>query len=364
MQILEIRLPVLPLLIGVLLFPGITAVHAGQDVSSNPEIGGSQAKEDDVSSWAFAFDNDVLALQSQDQGYTFGLNFTYTGKYAESQWASLHKPLDWIDLKINLDGLVSPGVKSSSIEYGLFAFTPGDIDRSSAIEDDRPYASLVFVSSSRGSYHPVQQVSWQSSLTVGLLGLDLVGDFQQAIHETYDGDKAEGWDHQISSGGEPTLRYSISRQNLIFKNTSGTELKGTLQGSVGYITEASWSLSMRSGTIHTPWVSFTPELTTYGEGSVASAVSKASERYFWAGIALKWRPYNALLEGQFRDSDVTYDNDQINRGIVEFWVGYTMTLRDGYSVTYSMREHSSELKEGKGDRNVTWGGVVISKSIW
>lgn len=364
MPILKIRLPVLSLLVGVLLSSGITAVDAGQDVSSIPEIGGSQAKDDDQSSWAFAFDNDFLALQDRDQNYTLGLNFTYTGKNAETQWASLHKPLDWIDLKINLDGLVGPGVTSSSIEYGVFAFTPEDILRSYAIEDDRPYASLVFVSSSRGAYHQLQEVSWQSTLTVGLLGLDLVGDFQQALHETYGGDNPEGWDHQISSGGEPTLRYSISRQNLFFKTTSGTELKSTLQGSVGYITEASWSLGMRSGTIHTPWVSFTPELATYGEGSVASAVSKASERYFWTGIALKWRPYNALLEGQFRDSDVTYSNDQINRGIVEFWFGYTMTLRDGYSVSYSFREHSSELKEGNGDRNVTWGGVVISKSIW
>ena len=339
------------------------SAYAEQDEYSEFKLPTKAEREAGASSWAFAFDNDILVPGSRDQDYTYGLNITYTGKQAERQWASLHESLDQINLKLDIDGLVDSGIKSNKIEYGLFGFTPEDISQSAANQDDRPYASLVYVSSTRESYHRARQESWQSTLTVGVLGLDLVGNVQNLVHSTYNGNQAEGWDNQISDGGEPTARYSLSRQNLLYRSGAGTEIKTTVQGSVGYITETSWSLSMRVGKIHTPWISFNPELTSYGEKSIPSSLTRVSEQYFWTGISFKLRPYNAFLEGQFRDSEVTYDADQINRGIVEAWMGYTIALTDGYSFSYSIRGHTSEINEGSGDRNVIWGGVLISKSI-
>lgn len=349
-----------PITLVALLGSGI--VHAEKDEYSEfkfPE----RARDGGISSWAFAFDNDLLVPGSRDQDYTYGLNITYSGRQAERQWASLHDSLDWINRKLELDGLVGQGINATKIEYGLFGFTPEDISLSMANPEDRPYASLIYVSSSSETYHPQREVSWQSTLTVGILGLDIVGSVQNAVHSAYGGTRAEGWDNQISEGGEPTARYSLSRQSLLYSSGSGFELKSTLQGSVGYITETSWSLSLRAGEIHTPWVSFNPELTSYAEGAIPNTGSRVSEQYFWAGISFKLRAYNAFLEGQFRDSEVTYDGDDINRGIVEAWLGYTIALTDGYSFTYSIRGHTSEIDAGDGDRNVVWGGVLISKTI-
>jgi hypothetical protein len=92
-------------------------------------------------------------------------------------------------------------------------------------------------------------------------------------------------------------------------------------------------------------------------------VGRVSEHYFWTGISLKARAYNAFLQGQFKDSEVTYDSDELNHGIVEAWVGYTVALAEGYSFTYSIRGHTSELKQGVGDRNVLWGGLQITKTF-
>ncbi|MCP4769762.1 MAG: lipid A deacylase LpxR family protein [Gammaproteobacteria bacterium] len=78
---------------------------------------------------------------------------------------------------------------------------------------------------------------------------------------------------------------------------------------------------------------------------------------------MKARAYNVFLQGQFKDSEVTYDSDELNHGIVEAWVGYTVALKGGYSFTYSIRGHTSELKHGTGDRNVVWGGLLITKSF-
>ena len=314
-------------------------------------------------SWALAIDNDTLVPGNRDQDYTYGLNLSFAGKQAENYWASLHRPLGWIDNLIGINGLVGAGIKASKIEYGLFGFTPEEINVAAAQQDDRPYASLIYVSSSRENYDSIREVSWQSTLTLGVMGLSLVGDVQEAVHSVLGAAEPKGWDNQISDGGEPTARYSVSRQGLLFKSGSGFELKNTLQGSVGYITEISWSLSTRAGKIRTPWVSFNPELATYGEQSNPNARVKVYEHYAWAGISLKYRAYNAFLQGQFKDSAVTYRSDEINHGIVEAWVGYTMGFEDGYSLTYSIRGHSSEIKQGNGDRNVVWGGVLLSKTF-
>ena len=315
------------------------------------------------SSWSIAYENDVLVPGSRDQDYTFGLNITFAGAASEDHWSSVHGTVDWLNQKLGLDPLTQSGIRASKIEYGIFGFTPEDISLSEANPDDRPYSSLVYAASTRESYDAASRISWQSTLTLGVLGLQLPGELQGELHTIIDSQHPNGWDHQISDGGEPTFRYSISRQRLLSASASGREFKSTLQASVGYITEASWSLSTRAGNIQTPWISFNPELSSYGEKSNPSDIVRVSEQFVWAGISLKLRAYNALLEGQFRDSAVTYDSDDINRGIVEAWVGYTLALEDGYSFTYSIRGHSSELKRGDADRNVIWGGVLITRSF-
>jgi len=104
-------------------------------------------------------------------------------------------------------------------------------------------------------------------------------------------------------------------------------------------------------------------LTNYGEKAVPSDLGQVSEHYFWTGFALKARAYNAFLEGQFRDSAVSYASDELNHGIAEAWVGYMVALQNGYSFNYSIRGHTSELKQGAGNRNVVWGGILITKSF-
>ena len=346
------------------IFLFIAGVVSAEPVQEDwPRLGGKTTENSDPSSWAIAFDNDVLAPGLRDQDYTYGFNVTSTGKRAKNQWASLHRLLARLNRRIGLDAQTGTAISASKFEYGLFGFTPEEISRAEPIEDDRPYASLIYVSSTTEHYDSLREVSWQSTLTLGVMGLGIVGDIQDVVHSAAGWKIPEGWDNQISDGGEPTVRYSVSRQHLMFKSGSGLELKDTWQGSIGYITEVSWSLSTRAGKIHTPWVSFNPELTSYGEKSIPNTTAKISEQYVWAGVSLKLRAYNAFLSGQFRRSAVTYRSDEINHAIVEAWIGYTLALTDGYSFTYSIRAHSSELKRGSGDRTVIWGGVLLSRNF-
>ena len=317
-----------------------------------------------TSSWAFAFDNDVLVPGHRDQDYTYGLNFTQTGASARTASLALNKPLVAIDGWIGFEHASLSTQETFSREIGAFGFTPEDITVSAANINDRPYASLVYLSSSREQVDLVDNVAWKSTLTVGVLGLGLVGELQNIAHQGTNGKTAQGWDNQISEGGELTGRYVIARQKYFDSFSENIEVKSTVQASVGYLTEASWSLSMRTGRIHSPWSSFNPELASYGEKSSYSSNAKSvNERYFWAGVAVKARAYNAFLQGQFRESAVTYEHHQLNPLLVEAWAGYTFAFKQGYRVSYVLRGHSSEIEEGAGDRNLLWGGIIIARSI-
>jgi hypothetical protein len=321
-------------------------------------------KEAPVSSWALALDNDVLAPGHRDQDYTYGFNFTYTGSKAKDLWFSLDKPLGGVDRFLGADNLSSNKIVNHSIEAGLFGFTPEDIEVAEANPNDRPYASLIYLSSAREQIDIVNQVAWKTTLTVGLLGTGFAGNIQNGFHDVISGSEARGWDHEISDGGELTARYAIARQKYVGTIFDNMEIKSTLQASVGYLTEASWSLSIRDGKYHTPWSSFNPELASYGEKSTYTTSARPiNEHYFWAGVAVKARAYNAFLQGQFRHSDVTYNNSELNPILIEAWVGYTFAFAEGYRISYVLRGHSSEIKEGAGDRNLVWGGLILAKTF-
>lgn len=315
--------------------------------------------------WAVAFDNDVLVPGHRDQDYTYGINFTQSGLPPESP------SLIFANTLINIDNLLgnhylrnAGSLETFSHEFGAFGFTPEDITLSTPNQSDRPYASLLYLSNSREQIDLVNNIAWKSTLTLGVLGLGLVGDLQNIAHKSTDGTKAEGWNNQISEGGEITGRYSLARQQYFDHLSEKVELKSTLQASVGYLTEVSWGLSMRAGRIHSPWASFNPELASYGEKSSYSSNTKAiNEHYFWAGFAIKARVYNAFIQGQFRESAVRYQHNQLRPLLIEAWAGYTFAFKQGFRISYVLRGHSSEIKHGAGDRNLLWGGIIIARNI-
>jgi hypothetical protein len=316
------------------------------------------------SSWAIAFDNDVLVPGNRDRDYTYGLNLTYSGASAVDAPISLKTPLAYIDGLLGVDQLATNSRDNYSVEVGLYGFTPDGIERETINQSDRPYASLVYLSSSHEQIDVDKNVAWSSTLTVGALGLGWVGNLQNAAHRETAGKTARGWNHQISDGGELTGRYVLARQHYIESFSDSVEVKSTVQASVGYLTETSWGMSFRTGKIISPWASFNPDLTSYGEKSTYSNnTGTANEHYFWSGFTLKARFYNAFLQGQFRDSDFSYSYSDLRPLVAEAWAGYTYAFKQGYRFSYVLRAQSSEIKRGDGDRNVVWGGLIFATTI-
>jgi hypothetical protein len=317
-----------------------------------------------TTSWALAFDNDLLAPGHRDRDYTYGVNLTYSGESAVDADISLKTPLAVIDDALGVDSWVAKPRHNYSLEAGLFGFTPKELERSDIDKTDRPYAGLVYFSSSHEQIDMENNIAWNTTLTLGVLGLSVVGDLQNTAHQETSGVNARGWNHQISDGGELTARYVIARQDYLESFSDSVELKSTVQASAGYLTETSWGLSLRAGRIISPWASFNPDLISYGEKSTYSNnTSTTNEHYFWTGFTLKARFYNAFLQGQFRDSDFSYSYSGLRPLIAEAWAGYTYAFKQGYRVSYVLRAQSSEIKRGDGNRSVVWGGLIFAKTI-
>jgi hypothetical protein len=305
--------------------------------------------------WAVGFDNDFLVPGSRDQDYTYGISVLHTSNAATAGLVA--RPLQWVDDVVGLDAATRRGV-----EFGLYGFTPENIENAAANPRDRPYASLVYAATRSDRVYPLTGTVISSQLTLGVLGLDLVGDLQKGLHSVLDGDAPQGWRHQISDGGEPTLRYSLARQQLLSAPTDKLEIKHTQSVSVGYISEASWGLNFRTGQLNSIWHNFHPEQASYAETS-AQLNNRSAERFFWAGIAIKARLYNAFLQGQWRDSAVEYGSNELRHLVVEAWAGYTHGFANGFFISYGLRGHTSEIRDGAGDRNVVWGGVMVGRNM-
>ncbi len=306
-------------------------------------------------------DNDLFAGGERDRDYTGGFAVAISGAAARDGLLSLDPVLARIDA---LSG-GEPAQVHHARQIGLMAFTPKDIKVREPIYDDRPYANLVFMSNGRVRVDADGRHAWSSNLTVGVLGLSLSERLQSEIHDVVGSDKPNGYDHQISDGGEPTARYSLARHSLWIANPSGTiDVKATLQGSVGYLTETSAALSMRIGRFDSPWWSFAPELTDYIAAPVPAVSNRGRpELYLFAGARVKARAYNAFLQGQFRESDVRYSASELEPIIAEAWLGFVMQLMSQTQVSYSLNYQTSEIRHGAADRDAWWGAVQLTHTF-
>jgi hypothetical protein len=311
------------------------------------------APEREVGGVRLHIDNDLFAVRNLDRDYTGGVALTLSGTAARDGFLSLDPVLTRIDELF--EGSPAASVRHAR-QIGLIAFTPADIVTTEAQQADRPYASLLFASNGRVRIDADDRAAWSSSLTVGVLGLQLSKSATDVIHSAVGSEAPKGYDHQISNGGEPTARYMLARHNLVYADPTGRiDVKTTIEGSVGYLTQTSAAVSVRIGRFDTPWWSFTPELDDYiAAPTPTESLGQQREVYF---------AYNAFLQGQFRDSDVRYSYDELEPIVVQAWIGVMTQLFPNTELSYALHYQTAELSEGDAAREVFWGGVQLAHSF-
>lgn len=334
--------------------------------------GAGMAEADDTTglSRLIQIDDDFLALMQHDRDYTAGLYWTFEDEAPVPRALPLSRSLDRIDA---LTGFAGAGAGAASetraFEVGLRLFTPRVLEAEGAMPGDRPYASLAYVTSSRLTVEANGNTAFQSSLTLGLLGLPIVGALHRDLHRLIGSPLPNGYAHQISDGGEPTFRYAVSRHHRLAGGTLGERPYSVRYGvgaSLGFISEVSAELIFRSGPLRTPWWGTPPMAADYaGQPAMARrpepGLASSPGLIVEAGIASRLRLYNAFVQGQFRDSDVTFSSGELKHGLFEGWVGFGFRLASGLELGYTIRRQSREIAHGAGARAFTWANVSIAR---
>lgn len=323
-----------------------------------------------ASGWALQLDDDGFTGHHRDQDYTGGIALTLTGaRAADSPW-SLQGPLRRIDELTRLgrlDGRSHP--QQHALRFGTILFTPKDLRASAPIEDDRPYASLLFMSNTEETLLPERGLAVRTSLLVGALGLELAESLHRGIHRVIGDITPRGWDNQISDGGELTARYAVAvRKSLVSPARGGTRfgLSASASADIGYSTGFGIGLSWRWGPVARPESTFAAEpFDSPGLGTPLFGGGRARGRgefYALGGLALHYRVYDALLEGQFRDSRVEFGASALERWVGDAWLGVAREFDDGLRLTVYVRKRTA-LLDLPGARSPVWGGIALSRSF-
>lgn len=309
---------------------------------------------------AVYFDNDAFTGRNQDKDYTGGLALAFSGAAAARHALSLDPALAWLDRSSGWAGAASGDVALRSFEVGITVFTPTEISDATPIHDDRPYAGLLYLSNTRQSIDFATRSSILSGLSVGVLGLSVVGEIQNEVHELIGAVEAQGWNNQISDGGEPTFRYAVTWQKHAATGRPDVQATAAAGFSLGYVSEALLGASVRTGRLRSPWWRFNVHGSSYGEKSnIAVPTSQTRDEVFLvAGANVKLRAYNAFLQGQFRHSPVRYSSSDLEPLVYEAWLGIGGEFSSGLRLSYLLRRQTSEVKSGRADHSFTYGELI------
>jgi Outer membrane protein LpxR len=360
-----------------------------------------------------------------DSDYTGGIQFTWTGESTHYILQGSRRGLDWLsgfghlhDRLCSDDGRCADGADQvHDFLVGLTAFTPRKGEGNDAdcigtpyegrhgcvlglkkpLPDDRPYASLLYFSAGRTTAGGVW--AFHSEFTLGFLGLDPAKKIQTGLHLGLTHDIAPGgWGFQISNGGEVTAGYQVLVQRLVYatappdldKGRWAAELTADVGANAGYYTKGEGGVRLRLGKLASPfWTTqrrpITPTVRTAslkerranppGCSFLCKLYAWFSDAYVWGAIGGEAWVYNALLEGQWRHSEVTFHFDDgrpvsLNRYISDFQGGLVIGSHQGLrlwpfpawardiNVTYQYNG-TSALFTGLHSRPHRWGGIYL-----
>lgn len=297
--------------------------------------------------------------RNEDRDYTVGIA-------AELFWEDEAKSVPYLDAALEqINTYTSLGLDKEKVQRSFFVgsvnFTPDDLENSEPIFDDRPYASLLYFSSKLVMADAAYDRVIGTELQIGILGLEIAKVLQTKFHgytRSLSGNDTpvdpKGWQHQISDGGEPTFKYRMSYGKQFLRNKY-LDLAWTTDASVGFQTNASIGLQMRRGIRRSGF--WTLPYDPINRGNFIPVTKKDHEVYFWTAYRARGVIYDALIQGQFRDSEVTFDSHEIKRLVHEAGIGVAGTFRSvqlGLSLNYK----SAEL-EGTASRSHYWGGSPL-----
>lgn len=307
---------------------------------------GGQAHADGVAS--LKVENDIFA-GSSDGHYSNGI---------EASWAFVPESDHWTrKMGERLTGIPAEEWELAAWRLSQQMYTPIDISRSDLVEDDRPYAGLLYGGISL--FDEQQHESWRQltgvHVDVGWVGpASLAEPTQKAIHKMTDSDKPEGWSHQLDF--EPIVNLAMKRGWVAQRRLGGLELDagpsaGFALGNLYTYASAGFGARIGQGLERSYSI---PAVAPTATGQAWFRPGSDFAWYVFTNFEGRYMAHNLLLDGNTFE-----DSHSVER---EPWVGdaqagVTMTWQDWQlSLTNVWRTREFEGQ----DRHDEFGSIQLS----
>jgi lipid A 3-O-deacylase len=241
--------------------------------------------------------------------------------------------------------LLNMNVVAYRISLGQYIYTPVDISIPELIEDDRPYAGLLYLD--KTSYFKSGNKIRSFSTLIGAVGdISLSEDSQKIVHKILDATKPMGWDNQLNNEIVVNIgyveRYRIYANNYMDCSTYYGGSLGTLntQGLIGGV--------IRAG--------FGEKLSYYNIINFEPYPKYNSEWYdfnIFIGIEQRFVIHNILLDGNTFSDSHSVDKEYF---VNEFMYGISYKYGN-WKVIYSNHIRSREF-DGQED-NFAFGTLSL-----
>ncbi|WP_239495260.1 lipid A deacylase LpxR family protein [Salinicola halophilus] len=293
-------------------------------------------------------DNDIFA-SGGDGHYTNGFEASWTFRPARDHWTR--------NVADIVPGWDRDSLSAASYRFGQQIYTPEDIDVSDRIEDDRPYAGLLYAGMTL--FSDEQAAGWRYTsglyLDAGLVGPGAGGkDVQKNFHQLIGSEEPEGWHNQLNN--EPFI-------NVAFRKTWWKQARLN-----GWETEYGPSAGFAAGNLYTYAAAGLG--IRLGEGLEESfgipavAPSQGTRVFFDKDSGFNWYLFanvegRRMFQNMLLDGNSFEDSHSVDR---RHWVGDAQAgvalSWDRWQVTYSALWRTREF-DGQ-DNADRFGSVTLS----
>ncbi len=286
------------------------------------------------------FDNDVFS--NTDRYYTNGVSFGFTAP------GLINLPFNFLMVSPRRNNVVQASV---SLHHAMF--TPFTTKTPPLLQNDRPYASTLFVRYSQTSEDALSGISLSSSIDAGVIGDAALGRyFQQKVHAGIPtNDEPLGWETQIKN--DLILNYALLLQKQLYK-TDRTEVYAHGSADAGTLhTRLNMGMEVATGNLAP---GLTPLPFTYDELVQHPQIWQLGIK---GGVDFSLVGYDATLQGGFfnKNKKITYalKPDEIERMVAHMHLGIFARYK---KVGLNISQHylSPEFREGK---QHFWGQIGI-----
>jgi len=298
--------------------------------------------------YSLKIENDIISTGS-DGHYTNGFELMRSFKPDADHWSRRFADV--------LPGWSAGEVDNVAYRLGHQIYTPNDIERAELIEDDRPYAGLLFAGLSIFSDH--QHEGWRGAsglhLDVGIVGPAAGGKkIQRRVHEATNSDEPRGWDNQLRN--EPFVNLAYQHRWWLQQRFAGLEFEyGPSAGfSLGNLyTYGSAGLGLRIGQGLARSFSI-PAVAPAQSGSMFFDQGGGFAWNLFANVEGRYMAQNMLLEGNtFKSSHSVDPNEWVGdakAGIALTWNSWQVA----FASVWRTREFNGQ------DKHDQFGSLTVS----